>query len=51
MLDIYEVEINGRVTTLQLSEADAKARGLTTANKAKTAPVNKTRNRTRNKAV
>ena len=51
MLEIYEVEIDGRVTTLQLSEVDAKSRGLTAANKTKAAPTNKTRNRTRNKAV
>lgn len=44
----YDVEINGVTTTLLLSEADAKARGLvpvaekakTPANKAKT-PANK----------
>ena len=41
----YEVEINGVRTTLQLSDADAKARGLlkerTAPNKAAKAPANK----------
>lgn len=34
-LKVYEVEINGHTTTVQLSDEDAQARGLTTANVAK----------------
>jgi hypothetical protein len=42
-MDEYEVEINGMATTLQLSEAEAKARGLTKKPAAKEAkaPANK----------
>lgn len=50
-LDIYEVEVNGRIATLQLSADDAKARGLTPKTKATDAPANKARTRSRNKAV
>lgn len=44
----YEVEINGYTTTLQLSDEDAKARGLTAdepapAAKESPAPLNKAR--------
>ncbi|MDV6271099.1 hypothetical protein [Rhodococcus globerulus] len=49
-LEIYEVEVNGRIATLQLSAADAKARGLTPQAKAAT-PANKSRSRSRTKAV
>ena len=45
----YEVEINGIETTLLLSDADAKARGLTATVKANT-PANKGR-KPSNKAV
>ena len=51
-LKVYEVEINGRITTVQLSDADAKVRGLTRANlaKARPAPADKSAN-PRNKAA
>ena len=43
----YEVEINGVATTLQLSDEDAKARGLKASDEEKTkeakAPANKAR--------
>lgn len=41
----YEVEVNGVKTTLRLSDADAKARGLDTKTEAKKAeaPANKSR--------
>lgn len=43
----YDVEINGVRTTLQLSDADAKARGLKAADEVKSkeakAPANKAR--------
>lgn len=38
----YEVEVNGVKTTLRLTDADAKARGLTQEKKAE-APANKSR--------
>ncbi len=50
-LDIYEVDVNGRTTTLQLTAEDAKARGLTPKTKAAPAPANKARTRSRSKAV
>ena len=51
ILKIYEVEINGFVTTVQLSPEDAKARGLTepVAAKPRTTVANKAR-RTSTKA-
>jgi hypothetical protein len=45
----YDVEIHGVQTTLLLSDADAKARGLTATTKART-PANKGR-KPANKAV
>lgn len=48
----YEVEINGVATTLQLTDADAEARGLKQpAAKAKTAPANKEAAKPANKAA
>lgn len=38
-LKVYEVEINGHTTTVQLSDEDAKARGLTASNVAKARPA------------
>ncbi|WP_185993246.1 hypothetical protein [Rhodococcus sp. KBS0724] len=49
-LSEYNVVIDGFATTLQLSDEDAKARGLVAA-KAVTAPPNKARTRTRTKKV
>ncbi|MFF1555618.1 hypothetical protein ACFVX3_31835 [Rhodococcus erythropolis] len=49
-LEIYEVEINGRIATLQLTADDAKVRGLTPQAKA-AKPPNKSRSRSRTKAV
>lgn len=49
-LDIYEVEINGRIATLQLSADEASARGATPISK-DSAPRNKSRTRARTKAV
>ena len=49
-LSEYSVVINGYETTLQLSDEDAKARGLVAA-KAVAAPQNKARTRTRTKKV
>lgn len=40
-LKVYEVEINGNRTTVQLTDADAKERGLTRANLAKARPAAK----------
>lgn len=50
-LKIYEVEINGFATTLQLTDEDAKKRGLSepVAEKARTTVANKAR-RTSTKA-
>lgn len=49
-LSEYNVVIDGFATTLQLSDEDAKARGLV-AVKAVADPVNKARTRTRTKKV
>lgn len=50
-LSEYAVVINGYPATVQLSESDAKARGLTAADKAGAKPATKARTRVRNKAV
>ncbi len=52
MLNVYEVEINGHTTTVQLSDEDARSRGLAVADKvAAGPPPTKARTRVRNKGA
>lgn len=46
----YVIDINGIEHTIQLSDADAKARGLQPASKAAAAPADKARKTVTNKS-